>query len=356
MTIIDSSSRAKNRPFVERGFSVAKVLLVGALLSTLSFPSLYAQGKNETKAQDPLPVLPPTGKVPADLLVLGDGKFFSSYAMVVDKEQRTLSVWKNNTNNSGLEFVEAFATDIGKATGDKQTNGDFKTPEGIYFFQQMLQGKELNFDEYGQKAFTTDYPNFFDVRKNKSGSGIWLHAIPDTKSLWRGSRGCVVVRNSVIPILEKYILLQKTPVIIRDKVAYISPQEWQTQRTQILDWLMAWRSDWESKNLAKYIENYDETFRALRMNKTQWQKYKASLAEKYQTIQVKIYDPVIYRHQDEIIVRFLQYYESDKISDFGEKSLYVRFPQGKPQIVGEEWRELPRDMMANLSLPEKRAF
>lgn len=317
--------------------------------------TLTEKSPAEIKAADPKPITPPAGQVPVDLVALGDGHYFSPYALVVDKSLRTLTVWKQD--GPQIQYVEAFATDIGKSVGDKKTNGDFKTPEGVYFLQQILAGKDLNFEEYGQKAFTTDYPNFFDARKNKTGSGIWLHAIPDAKSLWRGSRGCVVVRNEVIPLLEKYIQLQKTPLIIRDTIKYVSASDIDNQRKDILGWLNSWKAAWESKDIDSYIANYSDEFSGLKMNKSQWKSFKNNLNQKYKSISVKIYQPVVYRHHNEVVVRFLQHYESDALSDFGEKHLYIDMDsQGRPRILGETWSELPRDLLASQGEGFKAAF
>jgi len=66
--------------------------------------------------------------------------------------------------------------------------------------------------KYGVHAFTTDYPNIFDLRKGKTGFGIWLHAIDESQTLERGSQGCVVVRNDTIKKLAQILRLEKHPL------------------------------------------------------------------------------------------------------------------------------------------------
>src|SRR5690606_32755049 len=101
-----------------------------------------------------------------------------------DKANRTLTLWEQK--DSVPRLVDAFPMDMGKREGDKTVLGDHRTPEGIYFFVEKYEGPTLNFEEYGIRAFPLDYPNFFDKVLGKTGSGIWLHSIPDTKSLRRG--------------------------------------------------------------------------------------------------------------------------------------------------------------------------
>jgi murein L,D-transpeptidase YafK len=291
---------------------------------------------------DPAPVTPAKDTIPEGLVQLGTGQYFSSHAFVMDKATRTLTVWKNGPG--GPELVTAVAADFGRNNGDKTISGDHKTPEGIYFFQEAKEGAELSFDEYGVKAFTLDYPNFFDSRERKSGNGIWLHAIPDSKSLWRGSRGCVVVRNDVIKNLSPFIALRRTPMLIQDNVKLITREAAAKVRGTWASWLEQWRAQWETKDIDGYISHYGDGFKALGMNRDKWREYKKSLSEKYSFIKVGLTEPLVIRHNDELVVRFLQDYQSDKNADFGQKTLYLhRNGEDQFKIIGEEWQAARRD-------------
>ncbi len=296
---------------------------------------------------DPKPILPPEGQVPTELAKLGSGDYFSAYAFLLDKSTRTLTIWKNT--KTGPIFVEAHAADMGRAEGDKQILGDKKTPEGIYFFQTTYRENALDFNEYGSQAYTMDYPNLFDRREKKTGSGIWLHAIPKTKTLYRGSRGCVVVRNEVIQSLEKYITYKKTPIVVSKKVKYVPLDEYTTQQTKILSWLEDWRESWEAMELDTYMGYYDKSFYSTRMDWDTWKQFKKGLNQKYEYIRVQVAKPNIYFHGDEAIIRFLQGYNSDKNSDFGEKTLHLKKQaDGKYKIIAENWRHVSSKHLALL--------
>lgn len=316
------------------------------ILLAFSLGTALAEEKPElngaSSKPDPTPVTPAPNLVPEGLVQLGGGRYFSSHAFVMDKATRTLTVWKNEA--AGPTLVMAVAADFGRNNGDKVASGDHKTPEGIYFFQEAKEGAELNFDEYGVKAFTLDYPNFFDSREKKSGNGIWLHAIPDTKSLLRGSRGCVVVRNDIIKMLSPFITLKRTPMLIQDNVKFVSKDDAAKARGIWGAWLEEWRATWETKDLDAYIGKYGDSFKALGMSKDKWRQYKKSLSEKYSFIKVTLADPVVIRHNDEMVVRFLQDYSSDKNADFGEKTLYLHRNADDPfKIIGEEWQAARRE-------------
>ena len=275
-------------------------------------------------------------RVPAGLTqLLSASQYYSPYAFVVDKKARVLSVWQQTEN--GLKKVATFPADLGKHQGNKQNRGDAKTPEGIYFLQSRLEGSALDFNLYGKRAFTTDYPNYFDRRQGKTGSGIWLHAVPDHVALTRGSSGCVVVRNDVILNLTQYVRLGRTPMLIQNQTDYQAASTLQKENVEVTEWLEAWRDAWEKKDLDKYISHYGEDFLSMKMDKAQWRDYKAKLNADYHTITVHISKPSIFFSNGNGIIRFLQEYASDMHTDFGEKTLYLKKDAKGIHIIGESW-------------------
>ncbi|MES2854344.1 MAG: L,D-transpeptidase family protein [Bdellovibrionota bacterium] len=276
--------------------------------------------------------------VPAGLIQLpAQSRYYSPYAFVVDKAARTLSVW--HQTGTGLTRVAEFPADLGAATGEKIREGDKKTPEGIYFLLEMLEGNKIDFKLYGKRAFTTDYPNYFDKRENKTGSGIWLHSVPDNVPLTRGSRGCVVVRNDVIMGLDQYIKLGRTPILIQNNTRLLSQPELDKLNTELAQWVANWKAAWESKNIDAYIASYGDEFHSMdmNMNKAQWKTYKSNLNKQYNTITVRLSKPSILADRDRVIVRFLQEYTSDQHADFGEKVLFLKRVGTELKIVGEQW-------------------
>lgn len=305
--------------------------------------SVAATDLKDQKNQDPIAIQPPADMVPDNLIWLDTSNLEPHYVFVADKENRTLSVWHRDGQDFSL--YGAFPMDIGKNVGDKNSPGDAKTPEGAYIIQTRLEGKTLNFGDYGVRAFTLDYPNYFDHLAKKTGSGIWLHAIPDTKSLLRGSRGCVVVRNEIIQKLTPLIALKKTPLIIVNRVNYVTRDKIAEIRKSLTDWLTGWQNAWQNKDLEKYISHYSDSFngeyKTLKMSKRKWYEYKAFLAKKYSFIKVNLGEPYIITRKDDAIIRFIQNYESDSLKDSGEKTLYLRRnSSGHYEILTELWTAL----------------
>ena len=308
------------------------------LLAVTCLTTAHAESEDAGQAASiaTAPVLPAKDSFPAGLVSIPAGSnYYSPYAFVVDKKARTLSVWQQI--GSELKQVAFFPADLGKREGDKRAENDHKTPEGIYFLQERLEGNSLDFKQYGKRAFTTDYPNYFDRVDGKTGSGIWLHAVPDNVPLTRGSRGCVVVRNDVILDLTQYVKLGRTPILIQNQAETLNGAEREKRTADLTQWLESWRAAWASKDIDAYIAFYDDAFKSLNMNKEEWKAYKARLNAQYKTIGVKLSKPAIYADRDRAVIRFLQQYSSDTHSDFGEKTLFLRKRDGGYRIVGEAW-------------------
>ncbi|MEK2687960.1 L,D-transpeptidase family protein [Bdellovibrio sp. GT3] len=273
--------------------------------------------------------------LPAPLLQISETDAFSKFVFLVDKEKRKLSVFERNGEQ--IKKVDEFPADIGAAGGNKTKRDDKKTPEGIYFLQKRLTQPEIPFNLYGALAFTTNYPNLFDKRENKTGSGIWLHAIPDTVPLTRGSRGCVVVRNEVIKKLADYIKLNETPILIFDQVSYVSKDEHEKRRMALNTFVEGWRQSWEAQDIDKYMSFYDKEFKAPGFDFAGWKTHKANLKKQYEFIKVHLSQPYIVQHNDQLLVKTLQRYESDKHIDYGVKTIYAVKSGDTYKIIREEW-------------------
>lgn len=270
-----------------------------------------------------------------------NGDYYMPYIFVVDKSARSLEIWKSeigpDTKRRFVRFA-AYPADLGRSTGAKVSEGDHKTPEGIYFLQTRLEGPSLDFKLYGSRAYTTDYPNHFDVLDGKSGSGIWLHAVPDNVALTRGSRGCVVVRNDIVKTLDPYIRLGRTPIVISEKIQKRSIVEMEAAQAKLEKWLESWRNTWETKSLDEYMKFYDDDFKSMKMNKAQWREYKAKLGKLYTSINVRISQPLALEQKGRAIVRFVQSYTSNQVSDLGEKTLHLVNRGGEWKILSETWK------------------
>jgi murein L,D-transpeptidase YafK len=284
--------------------------------------------------------------LPADLLQISETESFSRYVFLVDKSERKLKVFTRAGET--IQQVDEFPADIGKKDGNKTKKDDARTPEGIYFLEKKLQQPQIPYNLYGALAFTTNYPNLFDRRENKTGYGIWLHAIPDSVPLNRGSRGCVVVRNDVIKKLSEYIKLKETPILIFDHASYVSKEEHEKRRKEMNNMIEDWRSSWEKQDLEKYMSFYDKEFTAPGFNYESWKAHKAELKSKYEFIKIQLSQPSIILHNNQIIIKTLQKYTSNQYEDYGVKIVYAIRNNTGFKIIREEWLPI-KDGLATVS-------
>jgi murein L,D-transpeptidase YafK len=320
-----------------------KVVLCRSLGGWGAFACAIFIAASVTFAQDLAPIQTPSPGAldpasdlwPADLLQISSTEAFSKHVLLVDKAQRKLLIFERS--GESIHKIFDVSTDIGKNGGNKTRRDDQRTPEGIYIFQKKLTQPEIPFDQYGKIAFTTDYPNFFDRMENKTGSGIWLHSIPETVALTRGSRGCVVVRNEVVEKLQSYIKLKETPLIIYDKLDYLTKEEHNRRRVKMTEYLDSWVSAWQSMDVEKYLTYYDEKFTAPGFNLRSWKKHKENLKNKYKYIKVTLSQPFVLLHRDQLIIKTLQKYESNEHSDYGVKTIYAAKRGEGYKILREEW-------------------
>ena len=279
-----------------------------------------------------------SSKIPQGL-VQWEVPYYSPYVLVVDKGKKQISLWERK-KGSTQRFL-TFNVDVGKKKGDKFEKGDFKTPEGIYFLTQKFVGEQLiSYKLYGSLAFDTNYPNFFDRRRRKTGAGIWIHGLPNTQALGAGSRGCIALNDRDIHVLKKYIRLHRTPLIIYDSVPMVSASQAGQLRKKLNQMVRDWQQSWENKQLDTYMDFYGSTFVSQKKNRDQWRIYKQGLMNKYQFIKLSLTQPLILHHPSGAVVKTLQRYESNEYRDFGEKTLYLVQRNKEFKIVGEKWEPL----------------
>ncbi|MFN3453604.1 MAG: L,D-transpeptidase family protein [Pseudobdellovibrio sp.] len=272
---------------------------------------------------------------PSEILQISDDERIKASVLLADKQERKIYFFENNANISSA--TESYEIDIGKNDGPKTKRDDKKTPEGIYLLLEKITPPEIPFDLYGSMAFTTDYPNVFDKFENKTGSGIWLHSVPDTVPLNRGSRGCVILRNENIAKVSDRISLKKSYLIINAQSKWISPEAHAMELKKISDWINNWQNQWQNQDLENYIKLYSDDFASPGFNKKSWLKHKEKLKSLYSNITVTLSKPSIFHLKDQYIVKFIQTYSSDKYQDIGIKTLYLLEEKNQIQVLREEW-------------------
>jgi hypothetical protein len=182
---------------------------------------------------------PPAGHVPRNLLRMTPDQ---THAVMVDASRSRLYLFRND--NGQPRLVADYYVTQGELGIDKFREGDKRTPLGVYRVNRTVPKDQL-IDLYGTAAFTLNYPNSWDRQRGRGGSGIWLHGTQsDTYARPPlSSRGCVVLTNPDIEAMSSHLQDGVTPVIISDRIEWISRDDWQREREQLASLLDAWRAE-----------------------------------------------------------------------------------------------------------------
>ncbi|MDA8159532.1 MAG: L,D-transpeptidase family protein [Desulfobacteraceae bacterium] len=145
------------------------------------------------------------GAVPApdDSLLNLDWRVFIAakpiYCILVEKDRQRLLVLRHD----GRIQVEAeYRVGTGAHTGPKREEGDSRTPEGVYFITKGYLDHKLSV--FGTRAYHLNYPNYFDLRRGRTGFGIFLHGT-NRPLQPASSNGCVTLDNGDLDKLADFL-------------------------------------------------------------------------------------------------------------------------------------------------------
>ena len=259
------------------------------------------------------------------------------YAIVVDTTRARLYLYENERGRP--RFVKDYYISSGKQGSLKTREGDMKTPVGVYHVTSSLPLNKLP-DFYGSGAFPINYPNIWDKRLGRNGHGIWLHGTPsDTFSRPpRASDGCVVLSNGDLDAVAKHLQIGLTPVIISDQVEWVSADAWSAERQGFLKQLEQWRTDWESLDTERYLQNYSRKFSSPDQDFDSFARGKRQVNGGKQWVKVGISRVSAFRNpgrDDLITVTFDQDYRSSNLSNVMKKRQYWSREGNRWRIVYE---------------------
>ena len=277
---------------------------------------------------------PPKDGIPRYLMQLRPDQ---KNAVVVDTRKSRLYVYEND--NGKPRFVADYYITHGKNGADKLREGDQKTPLGVYHVTASLPKAKLT-DLYGDGAFPINYPNDWDRRNGRSGSGIWLHGTPSDTFVRapRASDGCVVLSNPDLRLVGNLIQVGLTPVIISDHVEWLSLDDWNTERQSLQSAIEQWRRDWEARDTAAYLRHYARDFAGDGMNLRQWSDRKRQVNAGKAWIKLALGNVSMLRYpgkEEMVVVTFDQDYKSNNLSNLMKKRMYWLKESGKWKIVDE---------------------
>lgn len=281
------------------------------------------------------PIASADGQLPAYLIEVPRS---TPDVLIADADSAALLRFTHS--EQGLVTRDTRYMSVGQNGVGKQRAWDRKTPLGIYFITEELDTSKLA-DKYGVAAFVLDYPNAWDLYKERTGYGIWLHGVdpnaPDRPP--RDTDGCLALPNDEIAALGPELKPQLTPVIIARKLDWADASEIDALRLDFRAALEAWRSTLESGDLIEHLALYDDSFESRGLNKKEIASFKLGSFEARQLVGVDLADIMLLRDPEEpelFLSRFTQTLATATDRVTTRKRLYWR-------RTGDEWRIVSED-------------
>jgi murein L,D-transpeptidase YafK len=250
-------------------------LVYGDLLSTMSRPirqvgdvpseleKAAANSLQALRAESQLRIAalqqrPPVDAIPAQFVGLSKR---NKHAIAIDTAKARLYLFQNTGN--GTRLLADYYISVGKAGVGKNVEGDLRTPLGVYFITSNLDPKSLP-DLYGSGALPVSYPNVLDVRRGKTGSGIWLHGTPSTQFTRepQATEGCVAMANPDLDRIIRTVEIRTTPVLIGKDFRWVPPSQLAVEKQMFTDTLQTWAKTKKSGNAADLLRFYADDFNA----------------------------------------------------------------------------------------------
>jgi murein L,D-transpeptidase YafK len=340
--LIDLKQLTERRP----DFRLAQLVYADILAAQAQGSPLSSSGSNHHKkkidgliSEAKVRVLmemekPSSNMLPADMLKLAPGQ---KHIIVVDTRLSRLFLFENREGVPSL--VKDFYASYGRGGTGKEKRGDLKTPLGVYFITNRLEDENLP-SRYGSGALPLNYPNVWDERLGRTGSGIWLHGSPvETYSRPpKASEGCISLTNPDFIDLDLEISFKDTPVLVGNNIRWIDKADWLEQRQRFNGLIERWAADWESLDHNRYIENYANAYSDGKRNFTQFSSYKKRVNGSKKFIDIGVNDLSLYRYPDNpdlIVATFVQDYNSSNLKGSSVKRQYWTFENNRWRIAYE---------------------
>jgi murein L,D-transpeptidase YafK len=209
---------------------------------------------------------PPADAIPSQFLTLAPR---NKHAIAVDASRSRLYLFENRS--TGLTLVADFYISVGKSGVEKNVEGDLRTPMGVYFITSNLDPKSLK-DFYGSGALPINYPNVLDSKRGKTGSGIWLHGTPPGQfsRAPQATDGCVVLANPDLERIIRMVEVRTTPVVISQRLNWVTPHSARTASKPFEDALTAWKTAKSSGDMDQLLSFYSPDFNSNGKTLAQW--------------------------------------------------------------------------------------
>jgi len=269
-----------------------------------------------------------------DLFVTMEGGEESEYAIVVEKETQKLALYRYDGE---YEQVLNVKCSTGEVPGMKTRSGDKKTPEGVYFFTGAFEKKYLS-AVYGEMAFPMDYPNLVDRLNGREGNSIWMHGT-NKQIKDRDSNGCIVLANADIKKLSEFITVNRTPIIVTDKIQYATPDDDRILREQLTAFLNQWNETLINGSYDQYLSFYHQDIISKFAWWDDWNEIRNELRGSGIPAKIHLDKISIYKHNGVYTALFDQLIQfGEQVQTAGARKVYLEPSVDRVRIIGDTYQ------------------
>ena len=257
------------------------------------------------------------------------------HLVTVDLTRARLYLLEQSGDSLELRYHHYAA--IGRNGTRKESEGDLRTPVGIYRITDWIDDRVLP-ELYGAGALPVSYPNPWDRFHGRTGHGIWLHGVPrDTYTRApRSSEGCVTMANDDLRALRPRVQLGETPVVFSDELSWRSVSEQAAERDAWLARLGRWRDRWSAVDTEGYLAFYHPDFTAPGLDRAAFADHKRRVNASKTFIDIEMEAPDIFHYPGTdtptVMARFRMRYRSNNFQSESIKQQFWR------QDAAGEWK------------------
>ena len=173
------------------------------------------------------------GMLPKNLVVMPRSADKNVPILLADASRSRLYVFVSKQGKPVLK--EEFYTTIGLFGADKFREGDQRTPLGVYRIQFEIRDPRKD-GFLGKYAMTLDYPNAYDSQSGRTGSGIWIHGVPEELHVRapQASDGCLAIANRDLTRLRKLVRYKESQIVVVPRIEWVTAEAWTAHSAQAM--------------------------------------------------------------------------------------------------------------------------
>ena len=148
----------------------------------------------------------------------------------------------------------------------------------------------------------------------------------------------MVLTNADFEAVSTRIQPGTTAIVIADRIEWSNPRDLKPLRDELAGRVEAWRRDWESRDVERYLAHYSADFRAGRMTYARWAAKKREIATEKTSVRVRLDQLSISLYPgnpDLAVVLFEQDYAANDLAEKTRKRQYWHREQGVWRIIHE---------------------